>query len=297
MNVELKDSGVIFIDDPRGYWLGDLKLKGLTGLIGSQLFPNKYSAVPDHILKNAAARGNKIHDDIEAFDMFGTGNTQEVKWYADMKEKEGFEVIYSEYLVTDGTHYASAIDKVMIVDGKVCLGDVKTTAKLDLKYISWQLSIYKYLFNLLNPDIAVDKLYAIWVRDGAFLHEVEEVPIKDVEELLQCGRDGRQYYRKDVLTKIDKKSSDLVKTLSTVLSEISALESIRDELKQGLEQIFEKHGVEKWSTDLFDISRVNSYNRESFNSKQFKEDNPELYSEYVKETEVKPSIRIKLKTN
>ena len=75
------------------------------------------------------------------YDMIGEAKTEEVKWYAEMKENEGFEVIDSEYLVTDGTHFASAIDKVIRRNGKVCLGDVKTTYELDKDYISWQLSI------------------------------------------------------------------------------------------------------------------------------------------------------------
>ena len=40
--------------------------------------------------------------------MLGQANTEAVEWYAEMKAKEGFEVIDSEYLVTDGTHFASA---------------------------------------------------------------------------------------------------------------------------------------------------------------------------------------------
>lgn len=291
----LKDSGVIFIDDPRGYWLGDIKLKGLTGLIGSQLFPDKYSNVPEGVLRNAAERGNKIHDDIEAYDMFGTGKTKEVCWYAEMKKNEGFEVVDSEYLVTDGTHYASAIDKVIIKDGKVCLADLKTTYALDKEYISWQLSIYKYLFNLINPDIEVDKLYAIWVRDGAFLHEVDEIPIEEVKELLECGREGRQYIKKDIITVEDEKSLALVKDLSEILAEITDLEKKRDTIKKGLEEMFEQFGVQKWETDSFTISRVDGFTRESFDTKRFKEDDPELARQYIKTTEVKPSIRIKLK--
>lgn len=198
--MKLNDSGVIFIEEPRGYWLGDKQLEGLTGMIGRQLFPNKYKAVPAKVLANAAKRGHKIHEDIQMYDMIGEAKTEAVKWYAEMKAKEEFEVIDSEYLVTDGTHFASAIDKVMIKGEKVCLGDVKTTYQLDKEYISWQLSIYKYLFNLINPDIEVDKLYAIWVRDGATLHEVPEIPQEEVIKLLECEREGRQYVRKEVLT-------------------------------------------------------------------------------------------------
>lgn len=293
--MKLNDSGVIFLEDPRGYWLGDKQLEGLTGMIGRQLFPNKYSAVPEHILENAAKRGHKIHEDIQMYDMIGEVGSDAVKWYAEMKAKEEFEVIDSEYLVTDKTHFASAIDKVMIKGGKVCLGDVKTTYQLDKEYISWQLSIYKYLFNLINPDIEVDKLYAIWVRDGATLHEVPEIPQEEVIKLLECEREGKQYVRKDVATTQDEKAITIVRQMADVLVEIADLEAKRDAFKKQLEEMFEQFGVEKWETDHFVISRVESYTKETFDSKKFKADNPELAKDYVKQTEVKSSIRIKIK--
>lgn len=291
----LNDSGVVFIENPRGYWIGETHLEGLTGMIGRQLFPNKYTAVPEKILAKAAERGHRIHEEIQVYDMFGEISGEEVRWYADMKKAERFEVLDSEYLVTDGTHFASAIDKVIVKDEKVCLADVKTTYELDKEYISWQLSIYKYLFNLLNPDIEVDKLYAIWVRNGASLHEIEEISQEEVIELLNCEREGRQYIRKDVLTTANEKAIAVVRDLSDVLVEIAELEAKRDAMKKGLEDMFEQFGVEKWQTDAFTITRVKGSTRETFDSKKFKEDNPELYTEYVRTSEVKPSIRIKLK--
>jgi hypothetical protein len=293
--MKLNDSGVIFIEEPRGYWFGDIQLEGLTGMIGRQLFPNKYSAVPEHILENAAKRGHKIHEDIQMYDMIGEVGSDAVKWYAELKKKEKFEVIDSEYLVTDKTHFASAIDKVLVKNGKVCLADIKTTYELDKDYISWQLSIYKYLFNLINPGIKVDKLYAIWVRNGAKMDEVPEIPQEEVIELLECEREGRQYVRKDVATTQDEKAIAVVRQMADVLVEIAELEAKRDAFKKQLEEMFERFGVEKWETDHFIISRVKSYTKETFDSKKFKEDNPELAKEYIKTSKVKPSIRIKLK--
>lgn len=291
----LNDSGVVFIENPRGYWIGETQLEGLTGMIGRQLFPDKYKAVPENVLAKAAERGHRIHEEIQVYDMFGEISSEDVKWYADMKKDEKFDVIDSEYLVTDGTHFASAIDKVIVKDGKVCLADVKTTYELDKEYISWQLSIYKYLFNLLNPDIEVDKLYAIWVRDGATLHEVPEIPQEEVIELLNCERQGIQYIRKDVATVEDEKAIEVVRQMSDVLVEIAELEAKRDAFKKQLEEMFEQYGVEKWDNDYFSITRVAGFTRETFDGKRFKEEHPELHKQYVKQTEVKSSIRIKIK--
>lgn len=291
----LNDSGVVFIENPRGYWIGETQLEGLTGMIGRQLFPDKYKAVPENVLAKAAERGHRIHEEIQVYDMFGEISSEEVKWYADMKKDEKFDVIDSEYLVTDGTHFASAIDKVIVKDGKVCLADVKTTYELDKEYISWQLSIYKYLFNLLNPDIEVDKLYAIWVSDGATLHEVPEIPQEEVIELLNCERQGIQYIRKDVATVEDEKAIEVVRQMSEVLVEIAELEAKKESFNRQLTEMFERLGVSKWDNEYFTISRVDAYTKDVFDSKKLKEDDIDLYNKYVKQTKVKPSIRIKLK--
>lgn len=288
----LNDSGVVFIENPRGYWIGETHLEGLTGMIGRQLFPDKYKAVPEKVLAKAAERGHRIHEEIQVYDMFGEILSAEVQWYADMKKSEQFDVLDSEYLVTDGTHFASAIDKVIIKDGKVCLADVKTTYELDKEYISWQLSIYKYLFELLNPDIKVDKLYAIWVRNGASLHEVDEIPQKDVIELLNCERQGLQYIKKEVDA---SKAIEVARQMSEVLVEIAELEAKRDAFKVQLEELFGQYGVDKLDNEYFTISRVDGFTKETFDGKRFKEEHPELHKEYAKQTEVKPSIRIKLK--
>jgi len=290
--LELNDSGVVFIENPRGYWIGETHLEGLTGMIGRQLFPNKYAAVPEKILAKAAARGHRIHEEIQVYDMFGEISSEEVKWYADMKESEQFDVLDSEYLVTDGTHFASAIDKVIVKDGKVCLADVKTTYELDKEYISWQLSIYKYLFNLLNPDIEVDKLYAIWVRDGASLHEVPEIPQEEVIELLNCERQGTQYIKKEIDA---SKAIEVAKQMSEVLVEIAELEAKIDAFKVQLEELFGQYGVDKLDNEYFTITRVAGFTKETFDGAKFKEEHPKLHKRYVKQTEVKPSIRIKLK--
>ena len=85
-------------------------------------------------------------------------------------------VLASEYIVTDFEHFASPIDKVVEINNEVCLVDVKTTAALDYEYLSWQLSVYKYLFGLVNPDVKIGGLGAIWIRDGATYHDVQEKP-------------------------------------------------------------------------------------------------------------------------
>lgn len=296
-DLELNDSGVILTEDHQ-YWMGDKRLRGITSIISKHLFPDKYKSVPERILKAAAARGTKVHEDLQVYDMFGEANSEEAIQYAKLKSEKGFEVLDSEYIVTDYADFATPIDKLIYFQdtpyGAVDLADVKNTRVLDKESLSWQLSINKYLFNIVNPNVPVNKFYAIWTKNGVSLHEIEEIPQEEVIELLNCEREGRQYVRKDIVTVADEKAIAVVRQMSDVLVEIAELQSKHDEFKRQLEEMFESYGVEKWQTDAFTITRVNGSTRETFDSKKFKEDNPELYTEYVRTSEVKPSIRIKL---
>ena len=294
---KLNYSKVIFREEDHTYWLGDMQLQGITGMLGRQLFPSKYDAVPEHVLKAAAERGSRIHSEIESFDLFGIPTSEESRWYADLKRKHGFEVVDSEYIVSDNKHFASAIDKVMEYNGEICLGDVKTTYSLDKEYISWQLSIYKYLFELQNPDIKVGKLYAIWVRNGAFLHEVDIIPSDIIKELLECEVKGIQFDNpfNKVATNENEKALALIKQITDIATQIEELKTLESEYKSQIEKLFKNLGVTKWETDYFVISKKNGYTKETFNAKKFKEDYPERYVSYVKKTEVKPTIITKLK--
>lgn len=68
-----------------------------------------------------------------------------------------------------------------------------------------------------------------------------------------------------------------------------------DELKKAILTEMESKGIIKLETDELTISYVASTDRETFDSKKLRTDNPDLYDEYIRMSTVKPSIRIKLK--
>lgn len=57
----------------------------------------------------------------------------------------------------------------------------------------------------------------------------------------------------------------------------------------------EQNGVVKIDTDEVLINYIPSTIRETFDSKAFEDDFPDLYDHYVKMSKVKPSVRIKVK--
>lgn len=78
---------------------------------------------------------------------------------------------------------------------------------------------------------------------------------------------------------------DLLKKYQELKLELKLLEA---EIKEKFLEL----ETEKYESGDFKVVRKKSYLRTSFDSKKFKEDNPLLYLDYVKETEVKESVSI-----
>ncbi len=188
--MKLNDSCVVFNPVGHTYTLNGKKLNGITHVIKDKLFPDEYKNVPKHILKQAAIRGSEIHKVIEMWDSCSirTHGSIELKNYINLSYRNKFLLhqIQSEYLVTDGEQYASAIDKVYEDgNGGVILADIKTTYMLNMDYVSWPLSIYKYIFKLANPDINVSGLCVICLKvERSAIWPVHEHSEEEVKKLL-----------------------------------------------------------------------------------------------------------------
>ena len=158
------------------------------------LFPDKYKDVPIEILQNKAKYGSILHKVIEIAEqeqMFeiealrqkikGINYLIELsfKQYLKIKKKYNLEVIEQEQIVAYKDYYCGTFDMIAKVDGKKSLIDIKTTAELDIEYLSWQLSYYE-----LASGKKYDKLYAIWLPKKQ-LGKLEEIPRKSKKELLR----------------------------------------------------------------------------------------------------------------
>ena len=185
--LKYKDSGVIFNEEYHTYKLNGKKLHGITGAIQDYFFPAEFDSIPPSVLKKACDRGTEVHSQIEHFILYGIMPTHErAIRFVELGLKG---LVKSEYLVTDKEYWASAIDIVQEVEGGVNLLDIKTTSKLHSAKLSWQLSIYRYLFELQNPTIQVKKAQAVWLNSkDAKLVDVELIDSKTIEEFLTIAR-------------------------------------------------------------------------------------------------------------
>ena len=158
------------------------------------LFPDKYKDVPPEILTKKAEYGTILHKVIEIAEqeqMFDIELLRQkiegidyiiessFKQYLKLKEKYELEVLEQEQIVAYKDLYCGTFDMIAYVKGKKSLLDIKTTAELDIEYLSWQLSFYE-----LAKDETFEKLYVIWLPKKG-LGELKEVPRKTKQELLE----------------------------------------------------------------------------------------------------------------
>lgn len=89
--------------------------------------------------------------------------------------------------------------------------------------------------------------------------------------------------------------SDAINTIVEIEKQIKDLKALQDSYKEKLLKEMEENNVLKIDTEELSISYVAPSTRETLDSKKLKEDLPDIYDLYVKFTDVKSSLRIKVK--
>lgn len=74
-----------------------------------------------------------------------------------------------------------------------------------------------------------------------------------------------------------------------------ALKAREETLKSELLKAMEDNDIIKMVTSDFTVTRVLPTDRETFDTKRFREEHPDMYDDYVEMKPVKGSLRIKLK--
>lgn len=298
--MELIKSNVLFNQEQHTYTLDGILLQGITGMIGRQLFPDKYSNIPKEILNAAARRGSLIHEAIELVDDLGVSNEmEEAKGYIDLKELYGLQYEASEYLVSDNENFASCIDKVYREsDNEFSLGDIKTTYELDKDYIRWQLSIYAYLFERQNSGCKAVRLFGIWLRGKIHeLVEVERIPDWVVKDLLDAEINGRKFINPysvpSATSQMPAKYKEMEQSIAEILEQAKYWTEKKKELSDGIMKAMVESGAYSWKGNTVSFTRKKDTIRKEFDKKSFERDYPQLYNQYLKETPVAGSVTLK----
>ena len=270
-------------------------LIGVTELMKRHGLSPDYGGISKDVLEKAAARGTAIHQLLQDYDDGkAVIEDENLKAYKAL----GLKVHCSEYLVSDNEIVATFIDKVL---DDCSLADVKSTSTVHRRPLEWQLSIGAYLFELQNPGKKVPHLYCIHVRDGkAKQIEVSRIPDEAVERLIECERCGVVYSDNPVPADAALALEEQAVVLAEQLDQIARLklaiketEQASAELQQRLYDYMTENNLDEMACELGTFVRKAPYTKKALDSARLKKDKPELYEQYLKESEVKGSITFK----
>ena len=299
--MKLVKSKVRFDEEHHRYFLGEKELSGITGTLIKKAFPDTYKGIPDAILAKSAERGSVVHQNLELFDTICNSDVNimpsvlpEVKDYNEMLISYGLHHVDSEYLVTDNENFASAIDKVLADDeGNIYLADIKTTATLHYDNVSLQLSIYAKWFDEQNPDLKVKEIVCMWFKNGqSKFQPLPRVSDEQIDELINAYLANDTDYQYKV--EVPEQFSALEQEYRLITARIDAMKIVQDDLKEKIMKMMEDNKQKSIKTNIGSYSYVAATTKKVFDTKLFKDTEPDHYEYYLKETATKPSLRIKL---
>lgn len=304
----LADSGVDYDPVPHEYFYKGKQLKGITGTLIERAYPkgDTYKNVSDEVLNHAADRGSACHQAVGNYYDIGissTGYEEIVGRAKELLDSQELTPIRFEYVVTDYKNYASPIDIVCVnAKNEICIVDMKFTAKLHYPQVTLQTSIYKRWFSLVNPKLAAKHQYVLWIHtnddhevldNGIF--ELDTVDDAFIDDLIDCDMNDKTFdigkYYGDLPRKVSDVEGYLVKLQQLVKEKTEEM----DNIKAGLCELMEKYNVKQYSSAHIQLTRVTPKPRVSFDTARFKKEHEDMYNEYTKISEVKPSVKITIK--
>lgn len=303
MRFNLTESDVLFEQSNHTYTLNGIELSGITAVINKYVCPNKYADVPEKILELAREKGTRIHEQIEllisgfTMDEYDDEVASFERWRTEGGKARN---LLSEYLVSDNTAFATMIDITECIDDTYNIYDVKTTSTLDKEYVRWQLSICAYLMELQNPGIVIGKLSAIHLRGKDIqIVEVERINAEIIKGLLDAYINDAEWNNPFVTTDLEAKTIDEVLMLDSAIKsldeQLKYYKEKKEQLNESLLAYMKDNGIAKIDTPSISVAIKDAYVRSSIDSTRLKKEQPEIYSQYLKETQVKESLTIKIK--
>lgn len=317
MSTRLVESPVQFIEDREQgihkYYLGFEELTGVTSILNAVIFRDKYCGISDSVLANAARRGTAIHEAIQAY-MEGRpdhladdllpykDDAKEAldKWNED-GDRSKMKAIATEYLVSDCKQVATKIDVVTPTeaDNEIDIADIKTTYQLDEEYLSWQLSVEKYLTEKQNPGTKVRRLLYYWwnrqTRDW-YIKEVADKGTIMVERLLAAWIAG-EFWGLPQKAEVPALVLSIANVYAELELECQTAEARRDEFRTRLMEAMKQHGVKSFKADGFSVTYTAPGTTSKFDKKALlaaRPDLKEIIEKYTKDSARSESISVRL---
>jgi hypothetical protein len=178
--------GITFDKEKHEYYYRGVKLSGVTCRVGPVSGYGHMNEGFKGILEEAAQEGLHVHESVEEWINSGLQVWKTIHpaalFVRDTLLAQGNLQLQAETLVSDFKQYASAIDILSMVDKKtIDIYDIKR--KFSREYVSWQLSIYKYLVETYTK-YKVRKMCVFATKDRRFFDDIEYKGEEKVKELL-----------------------------------------------------------------------------------------------------------------
>ena len=281
------------------YTVDGKEVISVTQLLQKHKITPSYDAVDKEMLRMASERGTLIHEEVENWIKDRElGFTEEAYYICDyLKDKSyyGSEIISEQMVANDVV--AGRFD-LLFLDGKkrLVLADIKTGNSKHLYGWTWQLSLYKYLYERMYNK-KIESLAILWAHDEDLtVIPCEYVGDDKIENLLNAEREGRLI--SDVNLGVSEEEleelEELMQEIENKEYELNLMKEKVDKVKKNLYGTMEKEGIKTVDRGKLKITYVAPSTRTSVDSKKLQKEEPEIYKKYVKTTTVAGSIKITL---
>lgn len=94
---------------------------------------------------------------------------------------------------------------------------------------------------------------------------------------------------------IAKVNKEIEKAVGAQMQKLETLKQQDQNMRQAILEAMEANDIDKFDGDLITITRVKATKRTTFDSKKFAEAMPKTYAKFLRTSDVKASIRLKVK--
>ena len=280
------------------YTVDGKEVISVTQLLQKHKITPSYDAVDKELLRMASERGTLIHEEVENWIKNNeTGFTEEFERICDflIERADGNTKILSEQMVANDI-VAGRFDLLYLDDKKrLVLTDIKTGNSKHLYGWTWQLSLYKYLYEKMY-DKKIESLQIFWVNGDLTVIPCEYVGDEKIENLLNAEREGRLISDVDLGVSEEELEDleELMQEIKVKKEELKVLEDKVGKIQDILYDTMGKEGVKTVDRGKLKITYVAPSTRVSVDSKKLQKEEPEIYKKYVNTTTVAGSIKITL---
>ena len=256
-----------------------------------------YEMVDSEVLQKAADKGSLIHSEIEDYIKNGEiGFTKELGEFIDYLKANSLYPVASEKVVHDDL-VAGTIDLVLqSPNGDYILADIKTTSTIHTDSVSWQCSIYKKLLeHCVNYKISKLQVFH-FDKEGNL--NVKDLPMKDdsvIQELYDWYLSNKEKpFELSTIGQLTElyQVEKLIAYYKNLADEATKKET---EMRDSLVKAMKDKGLTKFENDKISITYIPPTTAKTLDTALLKAEQPDLYTKYLKDTEKKEQVRIKLK--